>query len=49
MRVLIIEDNVDLGEQLKNSFQTAGYAVDLSIDGEDGMFLGANEHYDAVV
>lgn len=49
MRILIIEDNLDLGEQLKNSFQKAGYVVDLSNDGEDGMFLGANESYDVVI
>lgn len=49
MRVLIVEDDVDLGRQLKSAFKDAGYAVDLAKDGEEGHFLGDTEPYDAVV
>lgn len=49
MRVLIVEDEPSLGQQLKNTLEGAGYAVDLATDGEDGHFLGSTENYDAVV
>ena len=49
MRVLIVEDEPNLGQQLKNTLEGAGYAVDLATDGEEGHYLGANESYDAVV
>ena len=49
MRVLIVENEPTLGNQLKNTLEGAGYAVDLATDGEEGHYLGANESYDAVV
>ncbi|MGK2911422.1 MAG: response regulator transcription factor [Sphingobium sp.] len=49
MRLLIVEDEPSLGQQLKNTLEGAGYAVDLATDGEDGHFLGTTEAYDAVV
>lgn len=49
MRVLIVEDEPSLGQQLKATLEGAGYAIDLATDGEDGHFLGATESYDAVV
>ncbi|HEX2794780.1 MAG TPA: response regulator, partial [Croceicoccus sp.] len=49
MRILIVEDEPTLGNQLKTTLEQTGYAVDLSTDGEDGHFLGSSEDYDAVV
>ena len=49
MRVLIVEDEPSLGQQLKNTLEGAGYAIDLATDGEEGHFLGSTENYDAVV
>lgn len=49
MRILIVEDEPTLGEQLKSTLEQSGYAIDLSTDGEDGHFLGTTEEYDAVV
>ncbi len=49
MRVLVIEDDVDLQRQLQSALNAAGYAVDRAYDGEDGEFLGQTESYDAVV
>ena len=37
MRVLIVEDEPTLGKQLKSTLEANGYAVDLSVDGEDGL------------
>jgi len=49
MRVLIVEDEPNLGQQLKNTLEGAGYAIDLATDGEEGHFLGSTENYDAIV
>ena len=49
MRILIVEDEPTLGQQLKSTLEQNGYAVDLSTDGEDGHFLGSTEEYDAVI
>src|SRR3954463_15725719 len=49
MRVLIVEDEPNLGRQLRSTLEGAGYAVDLATDGEDGHYLGSTESYDAVI
>ena len=49
MRLLVIEDDPDLNRQLVSALNDAGYAVDTSLDGEEGHFLGDTEPYDAVV
>jgi two-component system OmpR family response regulator len=49
MRVLVVEDEKDLARQLQEALIEAGYAVDLAHDGEEGLYLGAQEPYDAIV
>lgn len=49
MRVLVVEDEPDLAQQLAGTLRDAGYAVDVAHDGEEGHFLGDTESYDAVV
>ncbi len=49
MRLLIVEDEPTLGQQLKNTLESNGYAVDLATDGEDGHYLGTTEAYDAII
>ncbi len=49
MRVLVVEDDADLAQQMRDALDEAGYAVDLATDGEEGHHLGATEPYDAVV
>jgi len=49
MRVLIVEDEPNLRQQLQNTLEGAGYAVDTADDGEEGHFLGSTESYDAIV
>jgi two-component system OmpR family response regulator len=49
MRLLVVEDDPDLGRQLEAALSDAGYAVDLAGDGDEGHFLGDTEPYDAVV
>jgi len=49
VRVLVVEDEVRLAEQLATAFAAAGYAVDRAVDGEQADFLATTETYDAVV
>ncbi len=49
MRVLVVEDEAGLREQLAEALQAAGYAVDIADNGEDAEFMGSTESYDAVV
>ena len=49
MRVLVVEDEQLLAQQLANALGEAGYAVDSAGDGERADFLGHTERYDAVV
>jgi two-component system OmpR family response regulator len=49
MRLLVVEDDPDLAGQLAEALREAGYAVDVTRDGEEAEFLGDTEPYDAVV
>jgi two-component system OmpR family response regulator len=49
LRVLVVEDEALLAEQLASALAEAGYAVDRAADGERADFLGQTETYDAVV
>ena len=49
MRLLIAEDDPELGPRLRERLVQAGYAVDLAANGVDAAHLGATEPYDAVI
>jgi two-component system OmpR family response regulator len=49
MRVLVVEDNAALADQLRAALTEAGFAVDQAPDGEEALFLGETEPYDAAV
>jgi len=49
MRLLLVEDEAPLAEQLVQALTRQGYAVDKADNGEDGWFLGDTEPYDAVM
>ena len=49
MRILVVEDDPNLKDQIKQSLEDNGYSVDIAVDGEEGHFLGDTEPYDAVV
>jgi len=49
MRVLLIEDDTRLAEALGKQLRDAGYAVDLSADGVDGLFLGEEYPIDLAI
>jgi DNA-binding response OmpR family regulator len=42
MRVLVVEDEKRLAQNVANGLrECAGYAVDVALDGEDGLFMAA--------
>jgi two-component system, OmpR family, response regulator len=49
VRILVVEDEALLSEQLARALADAGYAVDCAADGEKADFLVRTEAYDAVV
>jgi two-component system response regulator PhoP len=50
MRVLIVEDEIKLAKNIGRSLQeTAGYAIDFSLDGEDGLHMAQTNPYDAII
>ena len=49
MRLLVVEDERELAGQIARTLRDAGYAVDMAHDGEEGLYLGEVEPYDAVI
>jgi two-component system OmpR family response regulator len=49
VRILIVEDEARLSQQLAGALTDAGYAVDRAADGARADFLVRTERYDAVV
>ena len=49
MRLLLAEDNAALVDELLPLLKASGYAVDVTGDGDETLFLGENESYDAVI
>jgi len=49
MKILIIEDNVELARQIKATLEQSLYVVEVAHDGENGYFLGDTEAWDVVI
>lgn len=49
MKILIIEDEKRLAETLKRGLEENSFAVDLSFDGEEGLYMAETSQYDAVL
>lgn len=50
MRVLIVEDERRMAENIARSLrESAGYAVDCSFNGEDGLHMAENNPYDLLI
>lgn len=49
MRVLVVEDDLDVARQVANTLRQARFVVDVVHDGKEGLFLGDAEPYDAVI
>ncbi|MCO1621086.1 response regulator transcription factor [Pseudomonas putida] len=49
MRLLLVEDNVPLADELIAGLQRQGYAVDWLADGRDAVYQGQCEPYDLII
>ncbi len=49
MRILVVEDEQILQDQLVEKLKRAGYVVDAAGDGEEGLYYGREYDYDAAV
>jgi two-component system response regulator PhoP len=50
MRVLVVEDHEGLAKNLARALrESAAYAVDISADGQDGLFLATANPYDLIL
>ncbi|MBI2381100.1 MAG: response regulator transcription factor [Gammaproteobacteria bacterium] len=49
MRILLLEDEAPLREQLTSALKEAGYVVDAAADGEAGLYFGREYPYDMAV
>jgi two-component system OmpR family response regulator len=49
MRVLVVEDEVKMAGLLRRALEEEGYAVDVAANGADGVWLGTENDYDAVL
>jgi DNA-binding response OmpR family regulator len=49
MRVLFVEDSQRLQKSIGKALRMSGYAVDISGDGEDGLWLAQSNDYDAII
>ena len=49
MRILVIEDEVKLQQQIRQQLEAAGYMVDTCGDGNEGLFLASEYPLDAAI
>jgi len=49
MRILIVEDDPRISDDIRRTLITSGYTVDTAADGEAAWFLGDTEDYDAII
>jgi len=49
MRVLVVEDELDLARVVKQTLEEEGFSCDVTGDGESGLFNATSWEYDAIV
>ncbi len=49
MKILVVEDEAALQEQLKNALNKQGYAVEQAFDGEDGLYYASEYPIDMAI
>ncbi len=49
MKILVVEDEKHLAEILKKGLEEKGFTVDLSYDGEEGLYMAETYPYDAIL
>jgi len=49
MRLLVIEDDLDVQSYISKGMKEAGHTIDTADNGKDGLFLATTEDYDAMI
>ena len=49
MRILVVEDDVQVARAVRRGLEAEGYAVDVAVDGAEGQWLATENDYDALV
>jgi DNA-binding response OmpR family regulator len=49
MRILVVEDDHDIGTLLKTSLEAETFSIDWITDGEKGSFMARTNEYDAII
>jgi DNA-binding response OmpR family regulator len=49
LRILIVEDNIDLAENIGEYFEIQGHVTDFAMDGIGGLHLALTQDYDAII
>ena len=49
MRLLLIEDDIEVAAYIEKGLSESGHTVDQAHDGKDGLVLATTEDYDAMI
>ncbi|MGH8920047.1 MAG: response regulator, partial [Actinomycetes bacterium] len=49
MRILAVEDQKRLATAIKRGLEAEGFAVDIALDGDEGLWMAREQPYDAIV
>ncbi|MBT5631908.1 MAG: response regulator, partial [Nitrospina sp.] len=49
MRILIVEDEKKVSAFIKKGLEEETYAVDIAVDGEEGLLFGEQNQYDLII
>ena len=49
LRILIVEDNIDIAENIADFFDLQGHVTDFAMDGIGGLHLALTQEYDAII
>jgi DNA-binding response OmpR family regulator len=49
LRILIVEDNIDIAENIADYFELQGHVTDFAMDGIGGFHLALTQEYDAII
>ena len=49
MRILVIEDELELQADIRRQLESEGYIVDSSADGDEGLFFASEYPLDAAI
>src|SRR3954463_8474032 len=49
MKLLVVEDDLDISDFIKEGFIAEGFAVDTAINGQQGSYLARTLSYDAII